>query len=391
MRTFAREIDGPADFELGRPRTAPVSYVAVCPPGRAKGLAFLIPGFGNDTSEAYADSLRRHVAKTHGMVAVSVRYHCYGARPTTGAKIDIDLREIATLVGLASRNGVALDDQKDVLHIAQRLAAAGVKAQARGTLRPARGEYQNFGVLQAMDHLAVLGDIMQAGISFDTSRIVALGSSHGGYIAHMMAKIAPRTLAMVIDNSSYTQPPIDFLGAPTSVEFISPLAGPVLGFLRTESGWNHTDRMAANFYDRDRDLIRDLTYPIHVEANRAAAGEAPTKFRMVNASKDTTSPAARKQQQVAVLRALGFDAQLLVVEEEHLDGKLFKTLEHGMDASLASLFDLAVPDLQPRDGALDSTLGATVTYEGMEKVYQFTHSAKAPYVTGQVVPRFAGL
>lgn len=388
MQAIEREIDGPADFELGRPRSAPLAYSATLPDGEAKGLAFLIPGFGDDAASGYAEALRRHVTREHGMVAVSVRYHCYGSRPDTGAKIEIDGREIVTLVGLAQRNGVELGDLNDVLDIARRLDAAGVKAQARGTLRPARAEDQNFGVMQAMDHLAVLGDLLAQGVAFDTGRIVALGSSHGGYIAHMMAKIAPRTLALVIDNSSYTQPPIDYLGTPTSIEFVAPLAGGVVACLRTLSAWNHTDRLARNYYDIDRDLIRSTAHPGHLQATRDATDDAGTVYRMVNAAVDSISPPALKERQVAALRALGFDAQLSLIGEEHLDGRVFKTLEHGLGASLAGLFDMGVVGVQPRASGLDTRLATSVVYEGVEKTYRFTHGATAPYVTGQVSSRF---
>lgn len=388
MQTIEREIDGPADFELGRPRTAPLAYTASFPDGPAKGLVFLIPGFGDDTADGYAAALRRHVVEDHAMAAVSVRYHCYGSRPATGAKIEIDGRDIVTLLGLAMRNGVKIGDQQDVIDIAKRLHAGGVAAQARGTLKPARGEYQNFGVIQAMDHLAVLGDLIVQGHDFDRSRIVALGSSHGGYIAHMMAKIAPRTLALVIDNSSYTKPPIDYLGTPTSVEYRAPLSGQVMAFLRLESAWSYLDRSAPNFYDLDRDLIRDMAYPVHIGASRETAGATATIFRMVNSSVDTTSPPDDKRRQVAALRALGFDAQLSIIEEEHLDGRIFKTLDHGLNASLAGLFDMAIDGLEPRDGDLDGAAGTVVSFEGVDKVYTFAHSAQAPYVAGQVTSRF---
>jgi hypothetical protein len=388
MQTFTREIDGPADFELGRPRSAPLEYTATLPEGPARGLAFLIPGFGGDTDGDYAEALRRHVAQTHGMVAVSVRYHCYGSRPSTGAGIDVDPRDRLMLLGMAMLHKVPLDNLKDVNDVALRLSAAGVEVQARATLRPARGEYQNFGVMQAMDHLAVLGHLLETGVAFDTRRIVALGSSHGGYIAHMIAKLAPRTLAMVIDNSSYAQPPMDYLGHGEAIEFIGTLAEGVAICCRTESAWTHADRLAANFYDRDRDLIRDTAYPGHVASTRAAAGEVGTMYRMVNAAVDGISSPELKQRQVAVLRALDFDAQLSVIGEEQLDGKLFKRVVHGLDASLARLFDMAITDLKPREGGLDGELGASVAYECVDSIYRFTHSAAAPYVRGEVVSRF---
>lgn len=388
MQTIRREIPGPADFELGRKRASPLAYVADCPDGPARGLAFLIAGFGGDTDSGYAEALRRHVVETHGLIAVTVRYHCFGSRPATGARLEIEVRDHLAMVGLAALHKVPLGDAGDIVDVARRLAAAGVAADAAAILKPARDEQQNFGITQAMDHLAVLADLLTDGPDFDSRQIVALGSSHGGYIAHLMAKIAPRTLALVIDNSSYTQPPMAYLGAAEATEWAAPLVDGVNLRCRVESAWSLSDRNADNFYDRDRDLIRDVAYPPHLRAVRAAAGETATQFRMVNSSRDTLSPPVLKQRQVAVLRALGFDAQLLIVEEEHLDGRLFKSLDHGLDASLAALFDLGVADLAPRERGVDMTRGTAIVFDGIDKSYRFAHGAVAPFIEGQVSSRF---
>jgi len=388
MRTIQREIEGPLDFELRRPRQAPLSYVADLPDSPAQGLAFLIPGFGADTGGDYAQALRRHVVERHGLAAVSVRYHCHGARPGNGATITLDPRDRIFLVGLAAANAVELGDLDDVGDIVRRLSAAGVECEVRATLEPAREEYQNFGLVQAMDHLAVLGDLIDQGAAFDRSRIVALGSSHGGYIAHMIGKIAPRTLALVIDNSAYVQPPMEFLGRPTSIEFADTVAPGVTVFCRVRSGWSYDNRQAEDFYDRDRDLIRDLGYPPHLLTARAGAGASAAVYRMANAVADDISPPRVKLRQAAAQRAAGFDSQLALIGEAELDGKVFKRLVHGLDASLAGLFDMAAPALRPRQEPIDLEAQSVVEYECVDSTYRFTHMAAAPYIRGEVISRF---
>lgn len=388
MRTVRHEIEGPADFELGRARTTPLAYTAAFPDGPAAGLVLLIPGFGGDTDSDYAEALRRHVVQKHGMAAVSVRYHCFGARPETGATIEFDGRDHLMLLGIAYAKGVELDDPNDIAELARRLDAAGVETQVRATLRPAHAEDQNFGVLQAMDHLAVVADLQARGETFDTRRIIALGSSHGGYIAQMIAKLAPRTLAMVVDNSSYTQPPMEYLGQAESADYIAPLVGGVMAFCRTASAWSTANRQAPNFYNRDRDLIRDVAYPGYVAATRDQSGETLAAFRMINATVDGISPPHLKQRQAATYRAAGFDADLELVGEAQLDGRIFKQLVHGLDASLAGLLDRAMADLRSRPGPTDAQTGAVVTYECVDSIYSFSHSATAPYIHGAVTSRY---
>jgi hypothetical protein len=388
MPSLNREIlDPPADFELGRPRPAPLSYVADFPDQPARGLVFVIPGFGADADAGYAAGLRRHIVREHAMAAVSVRYHGFGSRPETGAALSIGLHDHLMLLGLAALHGLSPSEPADVRSVVAALKAGGVEAQTYGVLTPARDEYQNFGVLQAMDHLAVLADLLRDGPAFDAGRIVALGSSHGGFIAHMIAKFAPRTLAMVVDNSSYTRPPPAYLGLTQGGDWFGDVGG-VTVHCRTAGGWSLDDPEAPEFYGPDRSLIRDASYRPHLATARAASQDGGTQFRMVNAAVDPISPPGPKQRQLDALRAAGFDAKLLIVEAEHLDGQLFKAMTHGLDASLAGLLALGLQDLEPRSGPLDCQAGAAIAYEGIDQIYRFVHGGAAPDVAGACTPRF---
>ena len=55
MATMSGRIEGQQDFELGIPRTVPVTFTAETPEdGPADGLVFLIPGFGGDKDESFS-------------------------------------------------------------------------------------------------------------------------------------------------------------------------------------------------------------------------------------------------------------------------------------------------------------------------------------------------
>ena len=50
-------------------------------------------------------------------------------------------------------------------------------------------------------------------MEFDTNNILCVGSSHGAYIAHLIHKFAPNTINGIIDNSGYTIPLAQYIGA----------------------------------------------------------------------------------------------------------------------------------------------------------------------------------
>lgn len=383
MIEIDREIDGAYDFELGIERSSPLQYSITWPQaGEAPGVVLVIPGFGTDTNSEYSRGLRQHIVETTGMGAVSVSYHAIGARPHNGATYEITDRELQRIQGVAALNGLPLEKGMPVLAMALATAHVADGLTMRVTLQPTRDEYQNFGVMQALDHLAVIGDLIENAPAFDTRRIVVLGSSHGGYIGHLMAKFAPSTLAAVIDNSAYAQPPMSFLGIGDDVEIVVRM-DKLAVHGSTRSAWSVSRREDPTFYDRDRDLIRDLRFLPHARTARAAASDAGAQYFMVISATDSVSPPQVKAQQRDVLQRAGFEAALQIVEQGDLDGRLFKTLGHGLDCSLKALFDREIVRVRPRETEPDATLGSVISYDCVDKGYRFTHTATAPYVSAE--------
>jgi hypothetical protein len=237
-----------------------------------------------------------------------------------------------------------------------------------------------------MDHLAVLGDIRARGVRFDERRIAAIGSSHGGYIAHLIAKIAPSTLAAVVDNSSYVQAPYSYLGLGVGQEMAWDVGGVRL-VCRVKSPWTLAERNAPGYFDRNRELVRDAGFPPHLAA-MAIQGQGGPRFRLYTSMQDRlASPDDKRRQQLA-LAAAGLDATLEVVTEDMLDGALFKSLDHGMSASLRRLFARHAAEIAPRETTLDADRGSLVRYDCVDAAYEFAHSATAPYVTGRTAALF---
>ncbi|MEO6341154.1 MAG: DUF2920 family protein, partial [Caulobacteraceae bacterium] len=151
------------------------------------------------------------------------------------------------------------------------------------------------------------------------------------------------------------------------------------------------DRAAPNFYDRNRDLIRDMGFPPHLATMRAAAGASATRYVMFNAAQDHVSDPDVKLRQASALQAAGFEADLRLVGEADIDGVMFKRVVHALDASLKALFDHCAPRIAARNGALDAERGSAVDYDCVDIGYRFIHGARAPYVAGFTHDLFAAV
>lgn len=373
-------VEGLSDFELGqRARTRSVTYRGCIPSGcdassPARGLAVYIPGFGEDHAPAYADKLMRGIAETYGYACLTVDCHALRARLDQGARMVLTETGEQTFRLLCQAYGLKIG-AGDVTSVLERLGGrVSSGTRLRITLVPPDGEYQNFGVLQALDHLAVLRDVVAEGLAFDANNIVLVGSSHGGYIAHLICKIAPNTINAVVDNSSYTRAPLNYLGL--LPEFSYRLGNLCLD-ANVVSGWQFQDRRKPDFFGLGPQLLRETAFPPHLAVMQAAAERLPRYFGF-NSVDDDVSPIREKRAQAKALAAIGCDVSLREVTRVDLDGRMFKTLDHGMNASMRALCDAVLPDLAARPTTLDVHRKTSLRYDAYEAVYQFEHGGDAP-------------
>jgi hypothetical protein len=390
MRQETVTIDGPRDFELDRDRGHPLAYTVTWPDTLpAAGLVLVIGGCGGEgeTSEGKSRNTREHIAANCGLAAVTVDYHCIQTRSWNGGSINIDAREHYTLIGMASVAGLAIQDVTDIDGLTRALGQSEQQVTAYAKIKPGRGEYQNFGVLQAMDHLAVVGHLIEQGVPFDPTQIFALGGSHGGYIAHLMAKMAPGVLAGIIDNSGYVQPPISYLGIGARAEYLHNHNGVTL-MCHVDGAWSYDHRRDQNFFDRNRDLIRDVAFPPHVKIMAGASGGGAMAVSMVNCAADELTPPEDKQRQANLLNSAGVKTKLQVVQPEDIDGVIFKKYVHSLDLSFKRLFVRDICWLREAGARGSGRWGGSVEYPCVDIGYKFSLVRGAPYVSGEVFELF---
>lgn len=381
MPSISGSLSGHEDFELGIPRKVPITFEAEIPPnGPADGLVFLIPGFGEDTDEAYTRLTRRQIAAKYNLVVVSVRAHCHFCRPKqsipgVSVSIEIDPWSIAKAIGALVLQGDNLDglrsaDEKDTLRFLK--SRKDHKFSLSAALVPPGEDYQNFGVLAALDHLLVLNKLIDDGVEFDQSNVITAGTSHGGYIAHLMQKFAPNTISAVIESSAYPETVPAYLGfggveyraIDANIEFVC----------TTKTAWSNENIGAPNYFGIDQARIRNLCDPDHLEMVSGNAGSRKTQFRMIHSCHDRLVSIDLKHHQTNVLRSYGFDADLQVVDEADVDGKIITTLEHGLGIGLHSLFDRFYPTLTRKPTQTDRDLKTRLCFSGNRTIYVIDHS-----------------
>lgn len=401
---------GAKDIELGSPRSVPVRYRLTLPQGFSpgdpiKGLVLFIPGFGKDKDAGYIESFSSWVADTHGLACLAVGYHAYGCRPGNGAERRFTQPDADRLVSACTQHGVAMSQGDgpgvllDKLHRAYRAKVAAGKATGMITMTcglvAQGGEKQNFGLMQALDHLHVLADLRQK-LAYDRRNVIAIGSSHGGYLAQLIAKLAPNTLRAVFDNAGYATPPRRYINGREAnlPDYIERYSDVMQMYFFLESMWSF-EQVSPNYYHADAHALRSLSEPTHLET-MAKTGTRRTRYRCVHGPDDAIAPTHEKAAYCQQLTDAGFDAQYQCMGPEDVDGRYVKSLDHGCGLSLRGFFErsyatLPESDLSDQDPARsrdDFEACTDLSYTGPTRVYRFSFSDQG--VSSTLEPIVAG-
>jgi len=369
------EIPSCDDEELNIKRAKPLSFkVSFDNVKEIKAWLFIIPGLGGDSDENYKNHLAEYVAQNYPVAVVSVDYHCCGNRPQTGSSFYLDpidkfiIKQACDSLSIKlSKDPQLLSSFEDMNESFQEIdinlarlkdedkIAKNFFLDLSVTLQPKKDEYQNFGIMQALDCLNALLHLRKNPPSKMTSGggvlpCIMLGSSHGGYLAHLCAKLAPWNVQAVVDNSCYAKFLWRLVGIGKEVDYTQ---YPCFG---TREFFNHIhincfdktfwtiNEHSPYFFSPSRRQIRYILNPEHLEIQSKFP---KPKYRSYHSLYDKEiAPPDEKEELYRILNDLGFDAKLRMIRSlDEVDGKFIKDLSHGMGMSMKSFVNAELPFL----------------------------------------------
>ena len=363
------------DVELGIKRSSLLEFhLAYDDSKEAKALLVIIPGLGVDSDSGYRTHLMRTMAENCDVACISVDYHCIGNRPQLGAQCLLDDLDRAILIDELAKIGItlpidikAVDSYKKICFLFESLSEeitlrkkanilpASYKLNLSCTMYPTKDEYQNFGIMQAIDILnAILytKHNLCAG-KFNKIPVILVGSSHGGYLANLSAKIAPWLVDAVIDNSSYAIFLWRLIGFGKEIDFTNyfcfgtdTLYQNLYLYFFDKTYWTLNEKSPYYFIDA-REEIRNILNLDHL--NVQSSYKKPIYMSYHCTYDNETAPAKDKTELYEALKKLNFDATLhMVKDESEVDGKFIKSLTHGMGMSYKLLLQRELPGVMKK-------------------------------------------
>jgi len=364
---FIHQIDSPPpDIELGFPRQ-PLKYATVTPAagiGHNTGVILFICPWGMAVEDPYVgEKLLPHLANTHDCVAVAANYFGIGVKRRSGKLAEFD----GWRAELARRFGSQLLTLsfEAVFPELVRLGVAELPPDLPLILQNFP-EYPSFGLQPALDNIAVLAAVLRQH-SLRHDRIYAVGSSYGGYIACLMLKLMPNTIHAVVENSGFTQ---------ALPEEMASMEGAGRNWFDGRgirlccvpaSPWTTRDSTSKYFVSSSVLAIRDC-----LDASQYTASK--TYLASYHAEKDALIPIEAKRRFWATIGSK-LELRSVTVDDTMIDGRLFKSNAHGMDASLQLLFDDGLHDLPScaADAETDFSKSTVVDVAARDRIYRASY------------------
>lgn len=378
MSTQAFTIKPLEDFELGFQRKELDYYVTLPHEGinEGTGVILSIPGFGGiANSEYYLEKLNPYLADKYNCIVVSMNY--FGIFRGIRTKIDETfINNMEKIYGVSGDYWSEISSENDFyIKVAQLLESKGLNTldpRCQPLKLTERDEYQSFGFLPAIDCLTVLGDILMKYPKINTRKIIAYGSSYGGYIAMLCGKFAPNTFSVIIDNSGFSHAEMKHIVSReiydndfvfnmnlNNKNYAIPFA--------YNNPWTILDETSTKYFGDANKLIRSLL----VREHRV---QSDTRYYIFHCEKDEIASIKDKDKVVSLLSNYNQTYYKRVTKDD-IDGKLFKKYGHAMDASLRKLFDHVV-ELDKEHGLLKEK-GTNDFHENEEKLF---HCGSKNYV-----------
>ncbi|ELU7422134.1 DUF2920 family protein [Campylobacter jejuni] len=389
------EIDSCDDVELGIKRTSKLEYrISYDDEKDIKAIVFIVGGFGANANISFLDFDREYIAKNFDVVVVHVFYHCFCARQSIDQKYNPKL--IPNQDDLERVNGILKninlghlsvnkDNFEQIIPLIEqkvnKMKQAGLvdesqKIELSCDFIPPNGDYQNYGIMAAIDHINALKDLVKRFPKFADLPKIYGGGSYGGYLALLIAKIAPWYVDGVIDNSGSAVPPLNYIIG-RELEFKSKdtngdmyMQGDhffVSCFLKTH--WTRKEN-SPYFFNNENYFIRTLLNKDHLILQ--SQKNKNIIYVSYHSKEDPLTPANFKELTMQILKILGYDVSLNLIDENKIDGKFIKNLDHGCGIPDKALFRKELPlMLEKLQGRKSFMQENSISYPCGNKVFTF--------------------
>jgi len=290
------------------------------------GIVLLVPGFGGSIDSRVYKKMRETFADTYNLVTVQCDYF--------GHKFMQNANEITFPHDMLKRKlskedfEALMADQSKLYDI---IGAYSTQFTCKAVIHETENEFADMSYMQAIDNItaveAVKIILKENDLPFNHNKIFGYGHSQGAYILHLANRMAPHLFSYIIDNSSWVYPL--YLH---SNRYLYQTIGKA--------------KVAMEFEYMARSYLKDKTaltlHNLYKGFNNGA---------YIYSLLGTTDNLVNVQDKKASISRLNY-THFELIDQNKVDGEIFKSTNHGLDADFLKLFDAVIkkiPEHQNRN------------------------------------------
>lgn len=277
------------------------------------GILLLVPGFGGNIDSNVYKKMRQQFADQYSLVTVQCDY--FGSKfMQQDYKIYCDVEDYFS--HFTNEEIEKIKNNPDIFF--DILLQYNIQVEAVAELEEDANEFADMSYMQAIDQITAIEAIklilQENELSFNKHKIFGFGHSQGSYLLHLANRLSPGLFTVIFDNSAWVEPV--FLHEPRVFEQL-------LGKAIININFNY---IAQNFFEDKQALSLNELYK-NFDNHAFIYSLLGTTDNLVNVEE--------KRQALNNMQHVIYQ----VIDEEQVDGKIFKSTDHGLDADFLELFN----------------------------------------------------
>ncbi|WP_227394273.1 DUF2920 family protein [Jeotgalibacillus aurantiacus] len=166
------------------------------------GIMILVPGFGAHIDSNVYKKMRDLFADTYNLVVLQVEYFgssfMQNSHEIEGIKLDFLTEDELVQINTGQ------------VKLFELVATKSIKIRTNAKLDESLSDFNDMGYMQAIDIITAIEAVKlileDNKVTYDKSKVIGYGHSHGAYLLHLVNTIEPDLLSLLVDNSSWLVP-----------------------------------------------------------------------------------------------------------------------------------------------------------------------------------------
>ncbi|WP_313892552.1 DUF2920 family protein [Psychrobacillus sp.] len=296
------------------------------------GIAILVPGFGGNIDSNVYKKMREEFADTYNLVTVQCDY--FGSEFMQGAasfNLTGDINNLFSLLTDEEKNTL----NSDYSNLFEMFATRDIMIPVVAKIAETEDHFNDMGYMQSIDIITAIEAVRimlkENKVKFNEKYVVGYGHSHGAYLLHLSNCLAPHLFSHIIDNSAWMEP--GYLNE--NRRLFQPYGQMILQI--------DFEYLAGKYINDKRALNLNILYD---------SFDNTTKIISFQGSDDHLINHNEKE---ALIKSIPH-TDFILMEEKDVDGLIFKSNKHGLDAEFLKAFDYGVEKLGHHENSAEGKL-----------------------------------